>query len=793
VWHDAAGLNLGPLFTEFPVFHVARRVLLALAILVGLLLAVIAALPRLLSFDSVRARLVAAAESALHRKVEARSIRLQIFPSLGAGAEGVVVRNGPGWETPSLLEAERVSVRLAFWPLLSRRIEVRRVVLDGATLTIERDPKGTLNVDDLSSAEPGRAAIDSGDAESASIRIGDVEVTRGRLRLVDRHVARGETATTTFDAVEGRVAGISRFTPTSVELSGRLLADGDRNVLLKGMFGPPAPGRPLGEMPIDASLSARGLALGRLGRYLGSRAEDPGVLTLDTTVRGPLAGTVKIAGSVTLVPRRGSRSRLPAIDGRFRGVLDRPHWTLTLERSAVSIAKLPLTVEGRIEGLRGKPRLDLALATREEVPIDRVTALPAVASALPPGVRLSGRVRLAASLRGPADDLAVHGSASAAPLRLSRDGEDGPLLAAPSATATLESKGDGPRSGRLSISSGELRRLRFQNLRADWSWDTVKGSLVVAPAADVYGGHIAARLESEIGKPEPLSRATLELDGVHGDALVEAATTTHSAFAGILTGRLSMVSRGLTWDAIRSTASGHGHIAVTGPNLYTVHIKPEVARALAAIGKYAAGFLTPPSLESTTFEKLDTSLRLADGRLATPDLTLSGSDAAVEAAGSLGLDRTLAYQGRVVLEPSLVHSLGTAGRYIADARGRVVVPFQVSGTITDPKVHVDTSVLLDLGRRLAARLAGDRLGGWWKVLGEAIGSGALPMPGGSGGFPMPGGGGFPMPGGGGLPMPGMGGLPSPGDILQRFMGDRSRSSESESQTERESSSPVTPF
>ncbi|HEY4229765.1 MAG TPA: AsmA-like C-terminal region-containing protein, partial [Thermoanaerobaculia bacterium] len=649
-------------------------------------------------FDSVRARLVAAAESALHRKVDARSIRLQIFSGLGAGAEGVVVRNGPGWETPALLEAERVSVKLAFWPLLSRRIEVRRVVLDGATLTIERDPRGTLNVDDLLPTPAGAAATgpDDSPGRAASIRVADVEVTRGRLRLVDRRVSPGETATTTFDAIEGRIAGISPFTPTSVDLSGRLLAEDDRNVLLKGTFGPPVPGRPLGEMPLDASLSAKGVALGRLGRYLGSKAEDPGVLSLDTTVKGPLAGTLRLAGSVTLVPRRGSRSRVPAIDGRFRGALDRPRSILTLERSAISIARLPLTVEGRIEGLRAKPRLDLALETREEVPIERVTALPAVASALPPGVRLSGRVRLWASLRGPADDLTLHGSASVAPLGLSRDGEGRPLLAAPSATATLESRGGGLRSGRLSIPSGELQRLRFQNLRADWSWDTAKGTLLVAPEADVYGGRIAARLESEIGKPEPLSRATLELDGVHGDALVEAATTTRSAFAGILTGRLSLVSRGLTWAAIRSTASGQGHIAVTGPNLYTVHIKPEVARALAAIGKYAAGFLTPPSLESTTFERLDTSLRLADGRLATPDLTLSGSDAAVEAAGSLGLDRTIAYQGRVVLEPALVHSLGTAGRYIADARGRVVFPFQVSGTIADPKVTVDTSVLMDL-------------------------------------------------------------------------------------------------
>ena len=310
-----------------------------------------------------------------------------------------------------------------------------------------------------------------------------------------------------------------------------------------------------------------------------------------------------------LVPRSGgdARSRIPAFDGRFQGVLDWPHATLTLEPSSVSVANLPLTIRGRVDGLRAKPRLDLEVATQGDVPAERVTALPAVAAALPPGVGLSGRVQLTALLRGPAGDLAVHGSATATPLRLIRDGDGVPLLTAPNATATLESIGKGPRTGRLTIASGELKRLHFENLHADWSWDTGKGILVVAPEADVFGGRIAARLESELGKAEPLSRATVELRGVRGEELVEAATTTRNAFAGSITGRLSLVSRGLSWDAIQRTAAGEGHVAVSGPNLYTVHIKPEVASMLATVGKYAAGFLTPPSLESTTFDRLETS------------------------------------------------------------------------------------------------------------------------------------------------------------------------------------------
>ena len=768
------------------MFLITRRVLLALAILVGLLIAAIATLPSLLSFDSVHARLLAAAESALHRKVEARTIRFRILSGLGAEAEGVVVHNEPGWETPALLTAERVSVKLAFWPLLSRRIEVRRIVLEGATATIERDPRGRLNVDGVGSAGngsetsfpdeepalPAAVRFDDEPARPAAIRVSDVVIAGARLRFVDRKVAPGRAVTTTFDAIQGRVAGISNISPTYVEVSGRLLADTGRNVVFKGLVGPPGPGGAPGKTPVDATLSAKGLALARLGPYLGPGRRDPGVLTIETTAKGALPGALRLAGQVAFVPRGGGdgRSRVPAVDGRFRGVLDLPRATLSLEPSSLTVAGLPLSLHGRIDRLRAKPRLDLSIATQGEVPADRVTALPAVAAALPPGVRLSGRLRLTARLRGPAGNLAVHGSADASQLHLSRDSEPAPLLAAPYATATLESRGEGLRSGRLTIPAGALKRLPFENLSADWAWDTGQGTLRVAPAADICGGRIAARLESELGKAEPLSRVTVELAGVRGEQLIDAATTTRRAFAGAITGRRSLVSHGLTFDAIQRTAQGEGHLTVSGPDLYTVHLKPEVARTLATIGKYAAKFLTPPSLESTTFEKLATSLAIADGRLATPDLTLAGDDAAVEAAGALGFDKTLAYRGRVVLQPSLVASLGTAGRYIADARGRIVLPFQVSGTITDPKVAIDTSILMDLGRRLAARLAGDQLGGWWKVLGEAIGSGALPMPG-SGKFPMPGGEGFRgfrMPGGGAFPMP-----PSPRDFLRKFMGPRS--------------------
>ncbi len=155
---------------------------------------------------------------------------------------------------------------------------------------------------------------------------------------------------------------------------------------------------------------------------------------------------------------------------------------------------------------------------------------------------------------------------------------------------------------------------------------------------------------------------------------------------------------------------------------------PEVTRALSAVGT-VAGFQVPASLESTKFSKLETSLALVGGRVSTPDLTLENPDVSASASGSLGLDRTLDYTGRIVLGPAIVKSLGKAGRYVADAEGRIALPFRASGPIASPKVAIDESIVLELGRRALARQAGEKVGGTaGKILGDVLGSGGANSP-----------------------------------------------------------------
>jgi hypothetical protein len=92
-----------------------RRAVVRLAeVASGLGLAAAVALPRLVPLERIRTHALTAAEAALHRPVEAGDVRLEIFSGLGAGVENLAVRNGPGWESPALFSAQRVSLKLAF-------------------------------------------------------------------------------------------------------------------------------------------------------------------------------------------------------------------------------------------------------------------------------------------------------------------------------------------------------------------------------------------------------------------------------------------------------------------------------------------------------------------------------------------------------------------------------------------------------------------------------------------------------------------------------------------------------
>ncbi|MCK4495377.1 MAG: AsmA family protein, partial [Candidatus Aminicenantes bacterium] len=88
-------------------------------------------------------------EKALDRKVEIEDITISIWGGLGVDVKGMRVLNPSGFTQEELFKFDQLLVRVKFWPLLRKRIEVKKLILKSPLINLEKNRKGVSNFDDL--------------------------------------------------------------------------------------------------------------------------------------------------------------------------------------------------------------------------------------------------------------------------------------------------------------------------------------------------------------------------------------------------------------------------------------------------------------------------------------------------------------------------------------------------------------------------------------------------------------------------------------------------------------------
>jgi hypothetical protein len=119
-------------------------------------------------------------EAALNRPVSIEGVRLAFFPRFGADLTGVEVGNTPEFgEGLPLMEVEQVRLRVAFRPLLSRRVEVSDVRVVDPVLRLLVDAEGRTNFGELAPAADEPADPGAGPPMDLAVRA--FRLSGGRL------------------------------------------------------------------------------------------------------------------------------------------------------------------------------------------------------------------------------------------------------------------------------------------------------------------------------------------------------------------------------------------------------------------------------------------------------------------------------------------------------------------------------------------------------------------------------------------------------------------------------------
>ena len=164
-----------------------------MAIVLVFLVALIVLLPYILDLNRYRDHYLLALEEALDRKIEVEDVQLTVFPTLGVHLKNVVIADDPIFSSQPFMTVPSVQVVVRWKPLLQRRIQVERVLVNAPSLQVIRSSKGELNTSTMGKrASSGSVKVEKMESKNqisplmGVFAVEQLTMTGGNLHYEDR-------------------------------------------------------------------------------------------------------------------------------------------------------------------------------------------------------------------------------------------------------------------------------------------------------------------------------------------------------------------------------------------------------------------------------------------------------------------------------------------------------------------------------------------------------------------------------------------------------------------------------
>ncbi|MDD5250677.1 MAG: AsmA family protein [Rhodocyclaceae bacterium] len=616
----------------------------ALVVVLGGAIAVVASR---FDADSVKRELVKVVQDKKQRHLAIDGeLKLSFWPNLGIALGKVSLSEPRSDQVFATVDKARVAV--AVLPLLSKRIVVNTVELDGATATLIKHRDGTLNIDDL--LAKGASAPSTSAPPPLHLDIAGVKVANAQL--VWRDEKSGSSTS---------ISGLDLDT-------GRVQADSSRQVF-----------------EIEA------LKLAAKGQLDADHFEFKlDVPKLALAPEKSAAGNATIAATLTGAERNANvKLALAGIEGSAR---------------AFRIAKLGLTLDAKagassIEGTLESPlSADLA---RRSVALEQISGSFDIADARMPArhvkLPLSGTLHADLARQSAGGNLATQFDESKIALKLDVEKFAPPTLAValdidrlnvdkylppPKAGAGAGENGGGKLdfsalkrfnlAGTVNIGRLQVHNVKAQNIKAQIK--LADGRLNVAPqAANLYGGTVNGALALDANSNAVTVKENLA--GVDINPLLKDA-----AGKDLIAGRGSVVldvaTHGETVAAMKKALSGSASLALKDGALKGINLAQSLRELKAKFSTRQDAVQQAKATDKTDFSELSASFKIANGVAHNQDLAVKSPFLRLAGSGDIDIGNgTMNYLAKA----SVVATAGGQGAAdLAHLKG-LTVPVRASG------------------------------------------------------------------------------------------------------------------
>ena len=567
---------------------------------------------------------------------------LSLFPWAGISFSDLHLGNPEGFEEKDFVSIESFEVRVKLLPLITRDIQVKRFMVEGARIVLETGSDGRTSWEGLgpppAEAKEGvtkeKAGGETGGLPIKDFVLGELAVTKGSVLWLDH--AKGERHEITDLTI--RLEDVSLDQPITLFVSSLV----DKNpISLEGTVGPVGKDPGKGIVPLDLKAKALEEIALALSGIITSPAENP---QFDLTIAVspfspkqlmkrldlPFPVKTKDPKAIEKVSLKAGIKGTPDAVSVSEGTLVLDDSTLSFSAGVKELDKPNVTFDLNIDG----------------IDLDRY---------LPPSEKEGDKKQAKAKPAG-------REKTDYAPLRkLVLDG-----------AATI---------GNLKVSNARIQNLSIKCTGRN-------GVFTLKPATlDLYGGNASIKGLLNVKENTPKTEMDISTNGIQINPFLRDIMD-KDFIEGTVKADIALQMSGDDADTIKKSLNGGGELLFNDGAIKGIDLAGMVRNAKAAFGLAETGGEKP----RTDFSELRVPFTAAKGVVSTQATTLSSPLIRVTAKGDADLPKeTLDFR----IEPKFVTTLKGQGDEVD--RSGITVPVLVSGSFSSPKFAPDLKSLLKKG------------------------------------------------------------------------------------------------
>jgi AsmA protein len=396
--------------------RIMNRTVKIVAIVVGVLILLVIAIPFFIDANAFRPRLESELTAALGRQVKVGNLSLSLL-SGSVGADDISIADDPEFNKSPFVQAKSLKVGVELIPLVfSKTLNVTNLTLNEPEISlVKADKSDKWNYSSLGgnnksasapSSTPNPQPPPSGSGVNPNLSVAKLNVNNGRL-TVSR--AGSSEKPHVYDKVNIEMSDFSFTSSFPFKVAAQLPGDG--SLKIDGKAGP-IDANDASKTPLDAKVTVQKMNLAQSG-FIDPAAGISGIADFDGTVtsdghEAKTNGTLKATN--LQVVKKGSPAGRP-VQLTYTVNFDLAKETGTIPQGEITMGKAVAHLTGTYDAHGQVTSVKLKIIG-QNMPVDDLEAmLPALGVVLPPKSQLKGGVlNTAMNVEGPVDKLVTVGN-----------------------------------------------------------------------------------------------------------------------------------------------------------------------------------------------------------------------------------------------------------------------------------------------------------------------------------------------------------------------------------------------